>query len=124
MKDAGFLLQLAADPSAQIRREVAVAIRYENQPAVWQKLAESFKSGDRWYLEALGIAAEYRWDSYLPAYLEKAGANWNTSPEAKDLVWRSRSAKTPELLEQIILAENSSADLRYYRALDFQNADL
>ena len=124
MKDAGFLLQLAADPSAQIRREVAVAIRYENQPAVWQKLAESYKSGDRWYLEALGIAAEYRWDSYLPAYLEKAGANWNTSPEAKDLVWRSRSAKTPELLEQMILAENSPADLRYYRALDFQNADL
>ena len=124
MKDAGFLLQLAADPSAQIRREVAVAIRYENQPAVWQKLAESYKSGDRWYLEALGIAAEYRWDSYLPAYLEKAGANWNSSPEAKDLVWRSRSAKTPELLEQMILAENSPADLRYYRALDFQNADL
>ena len=124
MKDAGFLLQLAADPSAQIRREVAVAIRYEDQPAVWQKLAESYKSGDRWYLEALGIAAEYRWDSYLPAYLEKAGANWNTSPEAKDLVWRSRSAKTPELLEQMILAENSPADLRYYRALDFQNADL
>ena len=124
MKDAGFLLQLAADPSAQIRREVAVAIRYENQPAVWQKLAESYKSGDRWYLEALGIAAEYRWESYLPAYLEKAGANWNTSPEAKDLVWRSRSAKTPELLEQMILAENSPADLRYYRALDFQNADL
>ena len=124
MKDAGFLLQLAADPSAQIRREVAVAIRYENQPAVWQKLAESYKSGDRWYLEALGIAAEYRWESYLPAYLEKAGANWNTSPEAKDLVWRSRSSKTPELLEQMILAENSPADLRYYRALDFQNADL
>ena len=124
MKDADFLLQLAADPSAQIRREVAVAIRYENQPAVWQKLAESYKSGDRWYLEALGIAAEYRWDSYLPAYLEKAGANWNTSPEAKDLVWRSRSSKTPELLEQMILAENSPADLRYYRALDFQNADL
>ena len=124
MKDADFLLQLAADPSAQIRREVAVAIRYENQPAVWQKLAESYKSGDRWYLEALGIAAEYRWESYLPAYLEKAGANWNTSPEAKDLVWRSRSSKTPELLEQMILAENSPADLRYYRALDFQNADL
>jgi putative membrane-bound dehydrogenase-like protein len=124
MKDADFLLTMAGDASAQVRREVAVAIRYEDQPGTWQKLAESYQSGDRWYLEALGIAAEYRWDSYLPAYLEKAGANWTTSAEAKDLVWRSRSTKTPELLEQMILAENSPADHRYYRALDFQNADL
>lgn len=124
MKDADFLLTMAGDPSDQVRREVAVAIRYEDQPAVWQKLAESYKSGDRWYLEALGIAAEYRWDSYLPAYLEKAGANWTASAEAKDIVWRSRAANTPELLEQLILAENSPADHRYYRALDFQNADL
>lgn len=124
IKDANFLLTLAEDASAQVRREVAVAIRYEDQPAVWQKLAESYKSGDRWYLEALGIAAEYRWDSYLTAYLEKAGTNWTSSAEAKDLVWRSRATQTPELLEQMILAENSPADNRYYRALDFQNADL
>lgn len=124
MKDANFFLTMAGDASAQVRREVAVGIRYEDQPAVWQKLAESYKSGDRWYLEALGIAAEYRWDSYLSAYLSKAGTGWMESREAKDLVWRSRSAKTPELLEQLILAENSPADLRYYRALDFQNADL
>ncbi|MBN7812379.1 c-type cytochrome [Algoriphagus sp. H41] len=124
MKDSAFLLEMAADPSAQVRREVAVAIRYEDQPAVWQKLAESYQSGDRWYLEALGIAAEYRWDSYLSAYLEKTGSGWVESAEAKDLVWRSRAANTTELLEQLILAENSPADHRYYRALDFQNADL
>jgi putative membrane-bound dehydrogenase-like protein len=124
MDDTNFLLTMAADPSAQVRREVAVAIRYLDQPAVWQKLAESYDSGDRWYLEALGIAAEYRWDSYLSAYLEKAGTGWMESTAAKDLVWRSRAANTPELLEQLILAENSPADQRYYRALDFQNADL
>jgi putative membrane-bound dehydrogenase-like protein len=124
MKDANFLLTMAADPSAQVRREVAVAIRYEDQPAVWQKLAESYKSGDRWYLEALGIAAEYHWDSYLSAYLQKAGTGWMESTEAKDLVWRSRGSQTPALLERVILAENSPADQRYYRALDFQNADL
>ncbi|WP_026969483.1 PVC-type heme-binding CxxCH protein [Algoriphagus terrigena] len=124
MNDANFLLTMAGDASAQVRREVAVAIRYQDQPTVWQKLAESYKSGDRWYLEALGIAAEYRWDSYLAAYLEKAGANWTASAEAKDIVWRSRATNTPELLEQLILAEDSPADQRYYRALDFQNADL
>ena len=120
MKDAAFLLGLAADPSDQVRREVAVAIRYEDAPDVWLKLAEGYRSGDRWYLEALGIAAEYRWDSYLPAYLTKVGEGWTNSAEAKDLIWRSRSAGTPALLEELILAENSPADHRYYRALDFQ----
>lgn len=124
MKDSAFLLQLAADPSDQVRREVAVAIRYEDAPDVWLKLAEGYRSGDRWYLEALGIAAEFRWDSYLPAYLAKVGQGWSNSAEAKDLIWRSRSAGTPALLEELILAENSPADHRYYRALDFQSADL
>jgi len=124
MKDAAFLLALAADPSDQVRREVAVAIRYEDAPEVWLKLAEGYRSGDRWYLEALGIAAEYRWDSYLPAYLAKVGDGWTNSAEAKDLIWRSRSTGTPALLEELILAENSPADHRYYRALDFQTAAL
>lgn len=124
MKDNAFLLGLAADPSDQVRREVAVGIRYEDAPEVWLKLAEGYRSGDRWYLEALGIAAEYHWDSYLPAYLSKLGQGWSNSPEAKDLIWRSRSAGTPALLEELILAENSPADHRYYRALDFQTADL
>lgn len=124
LKDPSFLPVLAADPSDQVRREVAVAIRYKDVPEVWLKLAEGYRSGDRWYLEALGIAAEYRWDSYLPAYLAKVGQGWSNSPEAKDLIWRSRSAGTPALLEELILAENSPADHRYYRALDFQSADL
>lgn len=124
MKDSNFLLRMAADPSDQVRREVAVAIRYENAPEVWLKLAEGYRSGDRWYLEALGIAAEYHWDSYLPAYLAKVGQGWSNSAEAKDLIWRSRSVGTPALLEKLILAENSPADHRYYRALDFQTAEL
>lgn len=123
MKDNAFLLGLAADPSDQVRREVAVGIRYEDAPDVWLKLAEGYRSGDRWYLEALGIAAEYRWDSYLPAYLTKVGQGWSNSAEAKDLIWRSRSAGTPALLEELILAENSPADYRYYRALDFQTEE-
>ena len=124
MKDNGFLLGLAADPSDQVRREVAVAIRYEDASDVWMKLTEGYRSGDRWYLEALGIAAEFHWDSYLPAYLAKVGHGWSNSAEAKDLIWRSRSAGTPAMLEELILAENSPADHRYYRALDFQTADL
>lgn len=118
-----FLLPLASDPSAQVRREVALAIRYKEMPAVWEKLAENYQNGDRWYLEALGIAAEGFWDTYLSAYLQKVGTGWTESQEATDLVWRSRSSTTATLLEELIKAKKSPANLRYYRALDFQPAE-
>jgi putative membrane-bound dehydrogenase-like protein len=118
-----FLLPLAADANPQVRREIALAIRYKQMPAVWETLVENYKSGDRWYLEALGIAAEGFWDVYLPAYLEKAGTGWTESQEATDLVWRSRSANTATLLGELIKDKKSPENHRYYRALDFQNAD-
>jgi putative membrane-bound dehydrogenase-like protein len=118
-----FLLPLAADVSPQVRREVALAIRYKEMPRVWETLAENYQAGDRWYLEALGIAAEGFWDSYLTAYLEKAGTGWTESQEATDLVWRSRSINTATLLGELIKDKKSPTNHRYYRALDFQNAN-
>lgn len=123
MNDEEFLLTLAADQSPQVRREVALAIRYQSQPAVWSKLAEGYTNGDRWYLEALGIAADGFWDVYLAEYLTKAGENWMASAEANDIVWRSRASNSAELLGKMILSKPGRENLRYYRALDFQSSE-
>lgn len=123
LNTATFLLPLAKDPSPQVRREVALAIRHQEQPEVWQTLAENYESGDRWYLEALGIAAEGYWDSYLASYLDKAGQGWTESQEATDLVWRSRSGRSASLLAELIKAKKSPENHRYYRALDFQTTE-
>ncbi|SFT98465.1 putative membrane-bound dehydrogenase domain-containing protein [Algoriphagus locisalis] len=121
MSDISFLLEMASDESAQVRREVALAIRYKSSPEVWQKLTEGYESGDRWYLEALGIAAEGFWDDYLPNYLKAVGSGWMESQEAKDIVWRSRASNTAELLGKIILSQPGRNNQPYYRALDFQS---
>lgn len=123
MNDGEFLLTLAGDQSPQVRREVALAIRYQSQAAVWMKLAAGHTTGDRWYLEALGIAADGFWDTYLAEYLAKAGENWMASEESKDIVWRSRAANSAELLGKLILSQPGRENLRYYRALDFQPAE-
>lgn len=120
MSDVSFLLEMAGDESAQVRREVALAIRYKSNPEVWLKLVDGYESGDRWYLEALGIAAEGFWDDYLPKYLEKVGSGWMDNEEAKAIVWRSRASNTAELLGKIILSQPGRDNLAYYRALDFQ----
>ncbi|MCE7054957.1 hypothetical protein LZF95_09755 [Algoriphagus sp. AGSA1] len=121
MSDVSFLQEMAGDESAQVRREVALAIRYKANPEVWLKLVEGYETGDRWYLEALGIAAEGFWDDYLPLYLEKSGENWIESQEAKDIIWRSRASNTAELLGKIILSQPGRNKEAYYRALDFQS---
>ncbi|WP_296701340.1 PVC-type heme-binding CxxCH protein [Algoriphagus sp.] len=121
MDDTDFLLKMAEDESSAVRREIALSIRYKENSEVWQKLAFNYEPGDRWYLEALGIAAEGFWDEYLPVYLGNAGSGWMESQAAKDIVWRSRAKNTADLLGKIILTQPGRNNQAFYRALDFQN---
>ena len=114
---------LANDSSPAVRRECAVALHHNHSPAapqLWAQLASQHDGNDRWYLEALGIGADNQWDSFLDAWLAKAGPKLDT-PAARDIVWRSRSKKTPGLLAQIIKQPGLDARERdhYFRSLDF-----
>jgi len=114
--------KLQSDPSPQVRREVALAIRGNASPgaaAIWTTLAQQYDGKDRWYLEALGIAAEGNADAYFTAWKEKVGDAWN-SPVNRDIVWRTRSKYAMPLLAELIETSNEQEMLRYFRAFDFQ----
>jgi len=116
---------LVDDPSPQVRREVAIALRGSSAPAapaLWAKLAARHDGKDRWYLEALGISADRQWDAYLGAYLAAVGDRWDT-PAGRDVVWRSRSKQTPALLVKMITDKKTTEPekQRYLRAFDFIN---
>lgn len=115
--------RLVNDPSSQVRREVAIAIRGNNTlPAadIWTRLAQQHDGADRWYLEALGISAEGNWDLYFGRWVTTVGSAWN-SPGGRDIVWRSRSRASLPMLAELIKTSNDTTMLRYYRAFDFQN---
>ena len=116
---------LVGDPSPQVRREVAIALRGSSAPAapaLWAKLAARHDGKDRWYLEALGIGADRQWDAYLGAYLAAVGDRWDT-PAGREVVWRSRSKQTPALLVKMITDKKTTEPekQRYLRAFDFIN---
>lgn len=118
--------RLIDDPSPQVRRECAIALRHQTSPEaaqLWAKLALRHDGKDRWYLEALGIGADQRWDACLAAYLALAGSDITRTPAGRDIVWRSRAKQTPALLAKLIqdpaTAEPDKA--RYFRAFDFQS---
>jgi len=112
---------LTGDPSPQVRREICIALRGRKEPGVanvWARLAQQHDGKDRWYLEALGIAAHGQWDACLAAWKKQAGDKWNT-PAGRDIVWRSRAKATPQLLAEIIKSRPEAEHPRYFRAFDY-----
>lgn len=114
---------LTNDSSSEVLRECAIALRHHSSPEapqLWARLASRHDGSDRWYLEALGIAADRQWDAFHGAWLKEAGDNWNT-PTGRDLAWRSRSAAAIPLLAKIVAdSRTTSAEIpRYFRAFDF-----
>ncbi|MEM7478240.1 MAG: PVC-type heme-binding CxxCH protein [Planctomycetota bacterium] len=114
--------EMKGDESPQVRRELAIALRHHQDPKaadLWVELAMQHDGKDRWYLEALGIAADRQWDSFFAAWLEKVGDNWNTEA-GRDIIWRSRSPRACRYLVEIIQATQSEQEqYRYFRAFDF-----
>jgi hypothetical protein len=83
-------------------------------------LAQQYDGKDRWYLEALGIAADKQENKFFDTWLGEVGDKWN-SPAGREIVWRSRATKAAPLLAKIITDKSTDATQRdhYLRGLDF-----
>ena len=58
--------KLVGDPSPQVRRERAIALRHEKTARaakLWAELAIRHDGKDRWYLEALGLSSDLNADA-------------------------------------------------------------
>ena len=113
--------QLTDDKSALIRRECLIAIRHNKSkevPTIWAKLADAHDGKDRWYLEALGLAADKQENAFFDAWVK--GAKINTAA-SRDIVWRNRGTHGAKYLADIILDRSTlpAEKPRYLRALDF-----
>jgi len=122
-----YLSNIADDPSPAVRREALVALRYdasEKMPVLWTKLAAKY-DGDRWYLEALGLASDLRAQECFDAWSKADSGQLDLTAHA-DLLWRLRAPQSAELLARLI-AENKgdlSQTDRYFRALEFHPAEV
>ncbi len=117
-------VKMAGDKEVQVRREVALSLSGKKGTDVtnaWIKAAEGYRTGDRWYLEALGIGAENNWDALFEAWKGTVKGNMLTSPEARDIIWRSRTAAAVPFLAQLAGDQTvpQKERLRYFRAFDF-----
>jgi desulfoferrodoxin (superoxide reductase-like protein) len=113
--------KLSGDGSALVRRECLIALRHnesQEAPHIWAMLANAHDGKDRWYLEALGLAADKQENKFFDNWV--AGAKLNTAA-ARDIIWRNRGTHGAKYLADIILDRNTveAEKPRYLRALDF-----
>ncbi|AMV30961.1 NPCBM/NEW2 domain protein [Pirellula sp. SH-Sr6A] len=118
-----FVPTLLDDSDTAVLRELCVALREDKSkegPSYWSKLAARFDGKDRWYLEALGIAAMDRWDECIDAWL--ATKPDMASASSRGIVWRARGSKGAGLqiaaLQSPSLPDSQISPM--LRTLDFQ----
>ncbi|MBX2921460.1 MAG: c-type cytochrome [Chitinophagaceae bacterium] len=114
---------LVNDNNIQVKREAALALHHNHSAgaaALWAQLAKQYDGNDRWYLEALGIGADRKWDTFLPAWLQLVNNDWNNAA-GKDIIWRARTAIALPMLVNIISDPDTDphGQLKFFRAFDF-----
>jgi putative membrane-bound dehydrogenase-like protein len=120
----GLAQKLIQDPSAQVRREIALTLYAGKQIApMWAALARQYDGQDRWYIEALGIGAAGNDDACFDAWLSAIGGEtgpWNNAA-GRDIIWRLRGTKTAHYLARILSDPSVSAEdaPKFLRAFDF-----
>ena len=122
-----FVPLMLSDSSIAVLRELAVALREDksnDMPEYWAKLAVKYDGIDRWYLEALGIAAIDRWDECLTAWKKANNGNLDTKAN-QYIVWRARGSMAAQM--QADLLRNPKLDEKdipaMFRALDLQDPE-
>ncbi len=107
---------LAANPSTAIRREVAIALRdlpFADCKDALKTLVRGYDGKDRYYLTALGIAADKKEEDLFALLKPTIPADplaWDQ--KTANLIWELHPASAVELLERRAQAQTLTADSR------------
>ncbi len=99
----GYLVKMAKDPDAAVRREVGIALRDkpfgESKTAIAQ-LIKTYDGKDPWLLEAIGTAADGKEDEVYQLVKNTFPADPATwSPQRANLTWRLHPAQAADDLK-------------------------
>lgn len=117
---------LVTDTSAAVRRQLLLSMYHSHEkdmPMNWALLAAQYDGKDRWYLEALGIAADGNWASCFNEW-RKLPVNTQHPASDHDIIWRARTPAALPLLAALIQQpeQDPLQNKRYFRAFDFYPA--
>lgn len=124
MPTADYVSKMSSDSDMGVLRELAIALREDtskDHPTLWAKLAQRYDGKDRWYLEALGIAAMDRWSECIAAWMQEFPAAKST-PAGMEILWRARCSTAAQVIADRLLVTVDESEFNHLlRGLDFQS---
>lgn len=114
------IAKVVTDPSPAVRREAAIALRFDESAEAARLLGEASASNqpqDRYFIEAVGIGAENKWEALYKALsdldqLDEADLAWRKGSalgNMGELVVRGRAGNSAKRLEEAIVYHGSKA---------------
>lgn len=114
------IAKVVTDPSPAVRREAAIALRFDESAEAARLLGEASASNqpqDRYFIEAVGIGAENKWEALYKALsdldqLDEADLAWRKGSalgNMGELVVRGRAGTSAKRLEEAIVYHGSKA---------------
>ena len=111
-----------ADKSPAVRREAAIAMRFDPLTATsWNVLASMHDGKDRWFIEALGIGADNHWNTVLEAKSKMDQGDRDTLAGAFDITWRMRDSEAPVTIAKLLTHADGSRLISEYSNKSSQN---
>ena len=125
---ADYVTPLVRDPSPQVRRELAIALRHSKSPSMptlWAELALQHDGKDRWYLEALGIACGPTIRRLLCGVAGQSRRRLEHARRTRHHLAQPRPARRPITWSRFckILQPAEKQQDHYMRAFDFHDGE-
>lgn len=123
--------KVVKDSSTAVRREVAIALRFDQDSdadKLWTTLAKVQTPSDRWMVEAMGVAADINWFGRIAGAADGvAPSSVNESAVRDELIWRSRVDLTADAVKarltgEVAITALSVDRLKFLRSLQLQPA--
>ncbi len=114
--------KMVDDPSIAVRREVALALRdvpFQTCRDLLRELFRQYEGEDRWYLEALGAAADRKEDrvyDLLRDTFHRNPVKWTDA--SADIAWRLHPPQSVQPLKQRAMAGEALSHPQRKRAVD------
>jgi putative membrane-bound dehydrogenase-like protein len=97
--------KVVKDASPAVRREAAIALRFDGSKEAskfWGQLATQLGEGDRWLIEAVGLASDGKWDSFANPWFESLSSEPGSTVPEMLIAWRSRAKSSADAMGDLV----------------------
>ncbi len=97
--------KVVKDASPAVRREAAIALRFDGSKEasrIWGQLASQLGKGDRWLIEAVGLASDGKWDGFANPWFESLPSEPGSTVPEMLIAWRSRAKSSADAMGDLV----------------------